>query len=369
MTTTNTSPSKRKWLSAATFLLLLAFFLVINAAMVAPYMLSILMGAIIAVLFYPLYGKLLRKKFRPFWASFTITLAITLIVLIPLTIFTLAATNQANSIAQKIYEKSQNLSVDGLVDKLSEMKFVKPFIEDNEQLKAQLIEKSQQGAGGLSKVILRILGNLPDKMLLIVLSLISCFFFLIDGKRFLTFLSGIVPLDADVKNSVFLSFKNTSVSVIWATIAAAAAQGTIMFISFLILGVPGSFLAGGATFIFAWIPVVGSVPVWAAGAIYLYTQDRTGAMIAMILLGLFTGLIDNYIRPLILKGRDELHPLVGLVAIFGGISMFGILGVFVGPVLAALLISLLKIWPTVGKRSGFKFETDTNIQANHIPVE
>jgi predicted PurR-regulated permease PerM len=96
---------------------------------------------------------------------------------------------------------------------------------------------------------------------------------------------------------------------------------------------------------------VGSVPVWVVGAIYLYMKGSIGKVVAMVVLGLFTGVIDNFVRPLVLKGRSEMHPLVALVAIFGGINWFGITGVFVGPILASILISLLEIWPTVARRS------------------
>ena len=72
----------------------------------------------------------------------------------------------------------------------------------------------------------------------------------------------------------------------------------------------------------------------------------------MVVCGLMTGLVDNFVRPLILQGRSKMHPLVSLVAIFGGIEMFGILGIFLGPILAAVLIALLQIWPEVGQRFG-----------------
>ena len=74
--------------------------------------------------------------------------------------------------------------------------------------------------------------------------------------------------------------------------------------------------------------------------------------ILMMVFGLMTGLVDNFVRPMILKGRSKMHPLVSLVAIFGGIEMFGIMGVFLGPILAAVLIALLQIWPEVGQRFG-----------------
>jgi predicted PurR-regulated permease PerM len=125
-----------------------------------------------------------------------------------------------------------------------------------------------------------------------------------------------------------------------------------LLLSYLTLGVPAAFLAAGATFLFAWIPLVGSTPAWLAGAIYLYAQDAMLKAILMVVFGLLTGLVDNFVRPLILKGRSKMHPLVSLVAIFGGIGMFGIMGILLGPILAAVLIALLQSWPEVGQRFG-----------------
>ena len=98
--------------------------------------------------------------------------------------------------------------------------------------------------------------------------------------------------------------------------------------------------------------MVGSVPVWVVGAAYLYSQGLLAKMVIMMAAGLVIGVVDNFIRPLILEGRGEMHPLVSLVAIFGGIAMFGIVGVFVGPILAAVLIALLQIWPRIAARYG-----------------
>ncbi|MEO5968533.1 MAG: AI-2E family transporter, partial [Bdellovibrionia bacterium] len=106
------------------------------------------------------------------------------------------------------------------------------------------------------------------------------------------------------------------------------------------------------TFIFAWIPIVGSSPVWLVGALYLYLKGSIAKTILMIVFGLITGVVDNIVRPMVLKGRGEMHPFVSLVAIIGGVGTFGIMGVFIGPILMAVLISLLQIWPAVGSRFG-----------------
>jgi predicted PurR-regulated permease PerM len=136
----------------------------------------------------------------------------------------------------------------------------------------------------------------------------------------------------------------------------------VMLLGFLLLGVPAAFLAAGATFLFAWTPLVGSTPVWLAGAIYLYAPEALLRTLLMVACGLLAGLVDNFVRAMILKGRSKMHPLVSLVAIFGGIEMFGIMGIFLGPILAAVLIALLQCWPEVGQRFGLlpRATGDTN---------
>lgn len=345
----------RNWITAITFVTLLIFFVVLNAKMMAPFMLSILMGGILAILFFPYYQKLRNKHIGPMWSSGIVTASVALIVIIPLSFFILVAVKQGTQLAKNISE-NENLTLDSVAEKITQFKFIRPLVEDEQEVKEKLTKSIKESSSSTAQSVLGAVGSIPDRLLQLVLALLACFFFLVDGRRFVVFLNDKIPLDGDVRTKLYGSFKNTAISVIWATIAAAGAQAALMFFSFLFMGVPGAFLAGGATFILAWIPFIGSVPVWVGGSIYLYTQDQIGLVIVMIIMGMFTGVIDNYIRPLVLKGRDELHPLLSLVAIFGGIAMFGIVGVFVGPVFAATLIALLQIWPTVGKRFGLTFD-------------
>jgi len=160
------------------------------------------------------------------------------------------------------------------------------------------------------------------------------------------------PLDQEVRNKLSNTFMDTSFSTIWATFAAAGAQSVWMFFSFLILGVPAPFLAMGLTFVFAWIPLVGCSPIWLIASGYLMMNDSVTKAIIMVVLGLIAGILDNIVRPAVLQGRSHLHPLVGLVAILGGIAWFGVMGVFIGPVLVSVLITLLESWPYIAKRYG-----------------
>jgi predicted PurR-regulated permease PerM len=197
----------------------------------------------------------------------------------------------------------------------------------------------------LTRGVLNLAKGIPEFMLQITLAVIACFFFLKDGKRFVTWLLSLSPFHPAVQERLMDTFHNTALSTVAASLVSSSIQATITALTFLALGVPAAFLAGGASFILSWLPVVGSAPVWLAGAIYLFLHGSLVPMCILLVVGILAGLSDNVVRALMLRGQAAMHPLVGLVAVFGGINMFGILGVFIGPILAAMFIALLKLWP------------------------
>ncbi len=336
-------------ISLVVFLCILAAALLAAAYMVWPYLLALLMGAVLALLTTPLHRKLMSKKISPKLSAALATGAVTLLVVAPLFTFTAHAVIEAVDFSQRI--KDENLSVRSLTTQVSRS-VSRTFAIDLQLVKNNVRAASEKIVAWLGDSVVALAASIPNILLQLVLSSITCFFLLLDGQAFLKWLSDKIPLDGDVRAELKQSFKNTAISVIWANLAAAGTQALILVLGFLVLGVPGAFLAGGVTFILAWIPMVGTVPVWMAGAVYLYSIADAPRMAAMIAVGLVAGIADNFVRPMVLRGRSDMHPLVSLLAIFGGMNLFGIMGAFVGPILAAILISLLDIWPVVGRRFG-----------------
>ncbi|MCM2276944.1 MAG: AI-2E family transporter [Oligoflexia bacterium] len=332
------------------FLGLLLLTLALTFYMVLPYLLAVTMGGILALLAQPAYRFLRRHRFKERSASLLVTLGVLLVVIAPLSLFMTKAVQQGIAVGQKVAEGG--FSFRALLEQASRWPFVEAAIGNSEAFEAQARRWIQAGSAKVTGGILALAANVPEVILQIALACISCYFLLVDGNRLRSWAADKIPMDSDVRARVGLSFRDTAISVIWATLAAASAQSLVMLSAYLFLGVPAAFLAGGTTFIFAWIPILGSTPVWVAGAIYLYVKGSVGKAILMLAFGAIAGVVDNFVRPLVLKGRSKMHPLVSLVAIFGGIGIFGIVGVFLGPILAAVLISLLQLWPEVGRRFG-----------------
>ncbi|MFM7203796.1 MAG: AI-2E family transporter [Myxococcota bacterium] len=348
------------------FVLLLAV-LALFMKMVAPYALTLVMGVILAVLMQPLYAHLLKRSWTPTQSAVTVTSSLLVLVLGPITLFGIAAARQSISIVDALSKRSLS-SYEELLDRLFSLEIFGLVLGTPEEVKAQLSSLARTVVGAVSGATLTLAGQVPDFMIQLILALFASYFLLIDGKSLLAWLGARVPIAAPVRRELFRSFRETSVSVLVASVAAAGVQSVMMMLSFAALGVPGAFLAAGATFIFAWIPLLGSVPVWLVGSLYLYLSGSLAKAAIMVIAGLITGVSDNIVRPLVLQGSsDNMHPLLSIVAIFGGLAMFGIVGVFVGPILAAMLIAVLEAWPLVAREAGILTEA-TQAETKQAPT-
>lgn len=349
------NPSTQDKSSLWAFLLVLGAFLFLAGRLLLPYAIPLMMGGIMALLMYPLYERLLKRRFKPITAATFVTLLVVFAIVGPILVITLIATRQAMTLAQTITQDSGQSAIQFLETlKHWEVKFFSEnsILVDIGDLREGLKDVLGSVLKSSSESMINTAKSLPDALLQILLAVLACFFFLTDGPRGVTWLMDKLPIDLEIRDKIRCSFQDTALSVVWASVAAAGTQSIIVILGFAILGIPSALLAGAATFIFAWIPLLGSAPVILAGSVYLYSIDSLVKLGILILLGIFTGVIDNFVRPLVLKGRGEMHPLVSMVAIFGGIHFFGIVGVFLGPIVIAITITLLKIWPFLGEKAG-----------------
>ena len=359
--------------SLVSFIILLWITGSITLWLAHPFLLSITMGGIISLMVRPLYLILIKNKIGPKLSSLTLTIGIVLIIILPLTLLSIVAVKQGITIGHAISE-NKNFPSHSLLTKINKWPPVNFFFDDVGVFELKAKEWIDSIYTAITNGIMGFFSQIPSIIIQLLIAAISCFVFLLDGEKFASWMSDKIPLEFDVRKKLSASFIDTAVSTIWATLAAGAAQTVVILIAFITLGVPAPILAGGLTFIFAWIPMVGCSPVWGVAAIYLISQGMMDKAIFMVIFGLSAGIIDNIVRPMTLKGRSKIHPMVSLISIFGGIAMFGIVGVFIGPVLASLMISLLKLWSEIGARHGLlpaslKPKSKSNINLESVGIQ
>jgi len=323
---------------------LLAIFLSIFLVMIWPYLVALLMGLLLAILSRPLYNLLVKRGLGPQTAAGAAVAIILLAIIVPLAVFAVTAVRQAVALAAYLGDVRGAEFIRTAAATIMALKPVQWLIASQVDLQTKGLEFAQSAGAALSAMILVQAAALPDLALKFIISLLTWFSLLFEGESFLTWLAARVPMDAGLRGRLIASFRATAASTVWASSAAAASQAVVVMVGFWLLGVPAIFLAGGATFIFAWIPILGSFPVCVAGGVYLYFH---GSLFKLALLGgvtVLAGFIDNIVRPIVIKGNSDMHPLLGMISIFAGINMFGILGVIFGPIVAAMLLALLNSW-------------------------
>ncbi|MFQ6033818.1 MAG: AI-2E family transporter [Candidatus Bipolaricaulia bacterium] len=176
------------------------------------------------------------------------------------------------------------------------------------------------------------------------LMLFALFYFLKDGEKFLRWVMHLTPLPASLEREIFQRFKAVSESAFYGTFLTALAQGILGAIAFLIVGLQ-PLVWGVAMAFFSMIPVVGTAIVWGPAALLLILSHRLVAGIFLVAWGIVVvGTSDNLLRPLLMKGKSELPPVLIFFSLLGGISVFGPLGILLGPLAIVLVIALLQAY-------------------------
>ena len=337
--------------SSPTLLVLLVIFLGLFTFMVWPYIISLVMGLMLAVLTRPLHNRLRSKGLGANAAAAAAIAAVMLAVIVPVVIFSVVAVNQGINLSSHLSGERGTAFLQAATDKAMMLAPVRWVVANPDIIKSKGVEFLQSAGAALSTMILVRAASLPDLALKLMLAFMAWYYMLVEGEAFINWMMVKTRLDKHLRSRLGSSFKETVASTVWATSAAAASQAFVVMIGFWALGVPCVFLASGATFIFAWIPILGSLPVCLAGGIYLYFTGSMTKLAIMAVVALVAGFMDNIVRPIVMKGHGDMHPLLALVAIFAGIDMFGILGVIFGPIVAAMLVAILEAWAPPAENS------------------
>lgn len=179
----------------------------------------------------------------------------------------------------------------------------------------------------------------------LVILVVSVYFFLIDGPVMIRTLMRLSPMDDAYEHQLLMEFDRTSRAVVLASVASALVQGILATIGFWLCDFDQIVLLLFLTSVMALVPFLGAASVWVPCALWLGLVDQR--WIAASLLALYgatiVSSIDNVIKVYVLHGRSQLHPLFALLSVIGGVSVFGPIGILVGPMVVVFLQTLLEI--------------------------
>ncbi len=311
----------------------------------------LLMAGVFSILLWPLQQRLtLRWGWRPLRSAALLTSGLTFLFLTPAAVLIFIAARGVTLQIQSWKNSPRVESGDGFYESVIHNEAIHRFLEKLSSWFPVGIEEITQGAEDLIRTVgvkvgelaAAFLSELPGTAMGTLVMILSVFFLLQDGPKLARALLAFHPGEAGVKERFSRIVSLLCRSVILASLASGAVQASVFGLALVGVGSPYSGLLTLLVFLCSFLPLVGSAPMTFGAALHTFfiLQDRTSAL-ALLLVALVVSVLDNVVRPWVLKGSGNLHPLVAFVAAFGGIQVFGFSGVFLGPILAGICVELL----------------------------
>lgn len=341
---------KREHILISLFLLVAASFFYLFYRLIVPFFVPICWAGVFTILFYPLYERLVRLVRRPGVASVLMCLVILLLIIGPLGYLAIALVSEASDAVAYVNEmyKSGELSetfsfsvpwLEGVRDQLSKY-------YDLSSVNFEAIAKDAIDV--LSSVLVaqtrNLLANGAQAVFYFVLMLFTMYYFFKDGTRLIERFRRLMPLTPTQISVTFRQLHDVIQATMYGGLVVALIQGTLGGILFWAVGIPSAVFWGAVMAFLSIIPLVGAFVVFIPAAIILAITGSWVKGLIVILFGtIVISQIDNVLRPMLIAGKTAMHPLLLFFSIMGGIAMFGLLGLVLGPIVAAIFVTLLKI--------------------------
>lgn len=336
-------------LENASFLALVVLVTIAFALLIGVFLEPVFWAIVLAILFGSMHDRIVRAVGgRQSLGAVLSLLAVTLLVIVPLVGVGAAVTAEATTLYRRI--ASGEIDVTAPVHTAEQwLPRVGDFLESFQIDLDRVREGLETAAVSVSQFVASqaiVLGQSAlNVLILFILTLYLLFFFFRDGERIIEALIRAMPLGDPRERRLFSRFAQVARATVKGTLVVGIVQGTLGGLAFWVLGLSGPVLWGVVMTVLSLLPAVGSVLVWGPAAIYLLaTGSVVKGIILMILGGLLIGTIDNVLRPL-LVGRDTHMPdYLILLSTLGGLVLFGLTGFVIGPLIAALFITVWEMF-------------------------
>jgi len=314
-----------------------------------PFLNEIAWAAILTVVLRPLNVRL-KRRLSAGLSAMVLTLGVFLVVAGPLSLGAVAVVRQAGELMPKLQAMADRSGLGAGGDIFAVPLIAKPLAWLQEHFHVDPEKIRQLFTEGYRKVVHAVVsstGDLVSGALMAVVSLILVllflFFLLKQGEQIALFLSRIIPLPESRKRHLAKRVLAVTEAVVFGAGLTALVQGTLVAVALLIAGFSTWLVLGVIATLASFVPLGGTALVWAPCALFLLAQGRSTAALLLTLWGLLgVSSADNFLRPILISGRAEISIVVVFVGVLGGLSAFGLVGLFVGPVILSLALALIE---------------------------
>jgi predicted PurR-regulated permease PerM len=329
-----------------TLLIVLAIALYLCWRMVQPFVNVILWATVLAVVFYPLHRRIRERVGSPSGAAVLSTLLVVVLILLPASFITIAVVRELAGAADNLQAGVQKMSNATTIPGLGwVIERTRGYVTiDPVEAQKFIAERLQVWGAALAASTLVVVGGAVGAVVQMVLVVFTLFYMFRDGERIRHGVYDILPLRRIQMHDIADRTKDVIAATIYGVLVISAIQGTLGFLIFWILDLPSPLLWGVVMFFLSMIPMAGAFLVWVPAAVYL---ALIGAYVkALILVGwglVVISSIDNFLSPRLVGRRARLHELLIFFSVLGGLEVFGILGLVLGPVVVAITLALIEM--------------------------
>jgi predicted PurR-regulated permease PerM len=338
-----------QWLLLAIF----ACILYLCFRIMQGFLMPVFLALILSTLLEPVYRMIAdRLGGRPSLAALVVCIGLTVAILLPVVFLSISLANEANDAYQRLRDPATLHKIQALLDPGSNPTLARisswlpgSMRLSNLQLGARLSAQAQQIGVAALAVATTFASGVFNFLMDYFIMLVVLFFILRDSAQFAASLRIISPLSRE-QEAVFVErFRAVTRATVLANLLTALIQGAASALIFLSLGLSNPILWGSLTALFSLVPVVGTALIWVPWTIYLFaTGAPVKAVIFIALEVVIVGSVDNLLRPWLMGSGFKMHALVIFFSVLGGIAYFGILGMFLGPLLFAIAIAMMEFY-------------------------
>ena len=318
--------------------IILATLVVLSFLLLKPILLSIIFGILLAFIFTPVYNWFYKTTKSENISASLICFLLILLIVLPLWFLTPIAIDQSI----KIYISSQQM------DFIKPLKNIFPAFFSSEEFSSEIgsiihsfvTKTTNKLMNSLSTLIL----NSPTIFLQSLVVFFTLFFVLRDKEELTSYIKSLLPFSKDVEKKLFELSKNLTSSVIYGQIVIGIVQGILLGVGLFIFKVPNALILTLLACLAGILPIIGVAIIWVPVAIYLLIAGNTFQALGVIIFGLISSSLDNFIRPIIVSKKTQMPSSLILIGMIGGLFLFGILGLILGPLILAYLLIILEVY-------------------------
>ena len=319
--------------------------------MIKPFVGVLGWATVLVICFYPVHKIIERRLKRSSLSALLSCVLVILTILVPVVLLTIAVVRELSGAVQNLqaalaYVMDPNSPVTGRV-----LSWLSQYV-NIEELRSQeyLLEQIKAKSGAIAGQTLGLLGGLVGVIIQMIFVIFTMYYLFRDGDKIFTAVRDALPVDRDQATAIMTRTREVIGASVYGVFIIAIIQGMLGGMAFWVLGLPSAMVWGVAMIFLSMIPMLGAFVVWVPAAIYLAITGHPVKAILLVLWGtLVIGMIDNFLRPKLVGERTKLHELFVFFAVLGGLQVFGVLGIVLGPVVLAITMALIDVFKAIDR--------------------